>query len=319
MENVCVDVTDDESVRAGLARVRHGYGADIASVVHLAAYYDFSGEPSDLYDEVTVQGTARLLAALREFRVEQLLFSSTMLVHAPTQPGEPLDEDSPLEGKWDYPASKIRTERVIADEGGDIPAVILRIAGAYTDRCDSIPLSRQIQRIAERRLTAHVYPGDTSHGQAFVHLDDVVLAIVTAVDKRRELSDHEVFLVGEPETCSYEAIQQRLGWLLHGEDDWQTRSIPKSVAEAGAWLQNNVPGVEEPFIKAWMIDMADDHYELDISRAKTRLGWQPQHRLLESLPHMTERLRADAQAWYEAHDLEAPQDLEVAPGAQSRD
>ena len=37
------------------------------AVVHLAAYYDFSGEPSDLYERVTVQGTLRLLNGLKAF------------------------------------------------------------------------------------------------------------------------------------------------------------------------------------------------------------------------------------------------------------
>lgn len=42
-ECVCVDIASDESVAAGLARVRFAYGERIASVVHLATYYDFSG------------------------------------------------------------------------------------------------------------------------------------------------------------------------------------------------------------------------------------------------------------------------------------
>jgi hypothetical protein len=44
-----------------------------------------------------------------------------------------------------------------------------------------------------------------------------------------------------------------------------TPQIPKSPAKAGAWLQDQIPG-EEPFIKPWMIDLADDHYALDIHR-----------------------------------------------------
>jgi len=40
---VCVDVTDDASVEAGFQPVRYAYGNRLASVVHLAAYYDFSG------------------------------------------------------------------------------------------------------------------------------------------------------------------------------------------------------------------------------------------------------------------------------------
>ena len=87
-ECVCVDVASGESVRHGLERVRKGYGERIASVIHLAAYYDFSGEPSPLYQEVTVRGTERLLRGLQDFRVDQFVFSSTMLVHAPCRPGQ---------------------------------------------------------------------------------------------------------------------------------------------------------------------------------------------------------------------------------------
>ena len=144
-ECVCVDLTSDESVRAALDRVRRGYGEAIAAVVHLAAYYDFSGEPSPKYEEVTVRGTGRLLRGLRSFRVGQFVFSSTMLVHAPTEPGRKITEDSPIDPTWDYPVSKDRTEELIRRERGDIPAVILRIAGVYDDRCHSIPLAHQIQ------------------------------------------------------------------------------------------------------------------------------------------------------------------------------
>jgi UDP-glucose 4-epimerase len=69
-------------VADALARVRRDFGDQIASVIHLAAYYDFAGEPSPLYDEVTVRGTERLLRLLRDFQVGQFVFSSTMLVHS---------------------------------------------------------------------------------------------------------------------------------------------------------------------------------------------------------------------------------------------
>ena len=54
---------------------------------HLAAYDDFSGEPSPKYDEVTVRGTERLLRRLEPFQIEPFVFSTTMVVHAPCEPG----------------------------------------------------------------------------------------------------------------------------------------------------------------------------------------------------------------------------------------
>jgi hypothetical protein len=175
---------------------------------------------------------------------------------------------------WDYPKSKVRTEQLIRSGRGDMPAVLLRIAGVYTDGCQSIPLAHQIQRIYERRLTSKVFPGDTSTGQSFVHLDDVVEAFRATVARRAQLPAEAVILVGEPEPLSYDDLQRALAELIHGEREWDTMQIPKAVAKAGAWVQDQIPGVEEPFVKPWMIDLADDraapeYSDGDLDRRRT--------------------------------------------------
>jgi len=303
-----MDLTSDDSVRRALGRVRDAIGTRIESVVHLAAYYDFSGEPSPLYQEVTVRGTGRLMAGLRDLGIEvgQYVYSSTMLVHAPCKPGQRINEDWPLDAAWDYPKSKLEAERLIQAERGRAPVVLLRIAGVYDDGCHSIPLAHQVQRIYERRMTARVFPGDTSTGQSYVHVDDVVDAILHAVDRREVLPPEAVLLIGEDEALSYDELQRSLAWLIHGEEKWDTTQIPKAVAKAGAWVQGIVPGVEEPFIKPWMIDLADDHYELDTSRAQRLFGWRARRSLRETLPRMVEALKDDPAAFYKANRLEGP-------------
>lgn len=315
IEHITADVTSDESMTAAASRVRDTFGDRVASVIHLAAYYDFSGEPSSLYDEVTVRGTERLLRTIRPLEVGQFVFSSTMLVHAPCQPGKYIDESSPLDAKWEYPDSKVRAERIISAERGKVPAVMLRIAGVYTDRCESIPLAHQIQRIYERRLTSKVFPGDTSTGQSYVHLEDLVEAFRSVVARRFLLFPETVILLGEPEPMSYDELQRTLAKLIHGEDDWTTTQIPKAVAKAGAWVQDKIPGIEEPFIKPWMIDLADDHYALNLSRAWTLLNWQPRRALRETLPRMVEALEADPAGWYRANKLEPVPEVREAPAA----
>ncbi len=78
-----VDLTCDESVTQAVEEFRDRHGDHVASVVHLAAYFDFSGEHDPLYDQVNVQGTRRLLRALQSLQVEQFVYSGTMLVHFP--------------------------------------------------------------------------------------------------------------------------------------------------------------------------------------------------------------------------------------------
>lgn len=313
-ECVYVDLTSEPSLKRGLRTIRELHGDRLASVIHLAAYYDFSGAASPLYEKVTVRGTERLLRLLREmFTVEQFIFSSTMLVHAPATPGRLISEDSPLDPAWAYPQSKVRTEKVIHAERGDIPAVILRIAGVYDDLGHSMPLPRQMQRIFEHDLTASVFPGDLDHGQAMVHLDDVIDLYTLLVDSRSKLPPELTLLVAEPETLSYGEMQQTLGRLIHGER-WKTRKIPKPLAKLGTWVQQTLPLGVTPFFKPWMIDRADDHFELDISRARTAVGWEPKRSLRETLPKIVAALKADPWAWYRENDLEMPRWLrEVEP------
>jgi nucleoside-diphosphate-sugar epimerase len=304
-----VDIGSDVSVLEGLRKVKTNHGDRLASVIHLAAYYDFSGEPSDQYDEITVRGTERLLRGLQDFQVEQFIFSSTMLVQKPTKPGVKIDEDSPIDANWDYPESKIKTEKLIREHHGNIPYVLLRIAGIYDEKCHSIPIANQIQRIFERQITSRVYPGELTHGQAFLHLNDLIRGIELLIEKRRAIPNELVLLMAEAEVMSYDELQRALGWLIHREE-WDTHEIPKVLAKSGAWLQDNLPLVDEPFIKPWMIDLADEHYEVDISRARKLLGWRPQHSLRETLPEMIEGLREDPQGWYKANKLDPPNDLE---------
>ena len=299
-----VEITSDDSVRAGLRVLREHHGARIASVIHLAAYYDFFGAPSAKYDEITVRGTERLLRGLREtgFQVEQFVFSSTMLVHAPGEPGQFITEDSPIQPTWAYPESKVRTEQLIRNGRGEIPIVLLRISGVYDDGCHSIPLAHQIQRIYERQFTNHFYSASTAHGQAFMHEDDLVDAIERAVDRRAQLPVELALLLGEPEALSYDELQHTLSRLIHGKS-LETIVVPRLPAKLGAWLMNLVPG-QAQFIKPWMIDRAADHYALDLTNARTRLGWEPTRSLRTTLPTMIEALKADPLTWYKENKLE---------------
>lgn len=301
-ELVPCDISSDESVHQALAHVRHFYGNKITSVIHLAAYYSFSGERPELYDKITVEGTRRLLKGLQSFEVEQFIFSSTMLVHAPCEPGQKINEDSPVIGKWDYPISKIKTEEIIHNERKNIPALILRISGVYDDECHSIPISQQIQRIYEKQMNAYLFPGDLSHGSSFMHMNDLVDALTQSVYLRKELPQELVLVLGEPKVYSYEYLQKRISTLLF-DKPIKTIPVPKPIAKFGAWAQNLMPLGKHGFIKPWMIDLADDHYDLDITKAKQYLKWEPKHDLDKTLPIMIDLLKKDPMTWYKKNGL----------------
>ncbi|MCI0460818.1 MAG: hypothetical protein L0Z62_28045 [Gemmataceae bacterium] len=67
-----------------------------------------------------------------------------------------------------------------------------------------------------------------------------------------------------------------------------------------------------------MIDLADDHYELDITRARTLLGWGPK-RAARHAPQDGRRAQGDPVCWYREHKLEPPSWLEATAARPPRE
>jgi nucleoside-diphosphate-sugar epimerase len=311
---IAVDLGSQDSVRQALAVFRARYGAAIASVIHLAAYFDFSGEDHPLYRSVNVEGTRWLLRALRDFQVEQFVYSGTMLVHAPATPGHRIDETSPIAPKWAYPRSKAEAEAVIREEHGAIPIVLLHLAGVYDEQRCVPTLAQQIARIYERDFKSYLYAGNPDAGQSLLHKEDMVDAFKRAVDRRHELPPEAVILIGEPDAMGYDELQDEIGRLVHGEAEWTTLRVPKPAARLGALVQEKIEPLvpdaidqgEKPFIRPFMVEMADDHYALDISRARRLLGWEPRHRIRNKLPALIDALKRDPLGWYRANRITPP-------------
>jgi predicted NBD/HSP70 family sugar kinase len=69
---------------------------------------------------------------------------------------------------------------------------------------------------------------------------------------------------------------------------------------------------EKPFIRPFMIDMASDHFALDISLACDLLDWSPEERINDKLPTLISALKRDPLAWYRANGITPPPWLEAA-------
>ena len=296
IELIGVDLASPRNIREHMELIEQKFGNELYSVIHLASYYNFGGGHWKDYERITINGTKELLKILKErFLVGQFIFSSSMLVHAPCEVGEKITEKSPLKPKWNYPKSKVITEKLIQELHGDIPYVILRIAGVYDDLCHSIPLAHQVKRIYEDTYEGHVFAGDISHGASFIHLEDLADAICRVIQKRDQLPRELILLIGEEETLSYDSLQRQISKLIWGQE-WKTKQIPKVLAKIGAFFKKG-------FIKPWMIAIADDHYSLDISRAKELLDWEPKQSLKKTIPKWIEMLKNEPIAWYDMNKL----------------
>jgi nucleoside-diphosphate-sugar epimerase/uncharacterized membrane protein len=310
-----LDFSSASDISATLEELGQKFGKKIKSVIHLVAYYSFSGEESDLYEKITVNGTRALLRGLNDlFSVGQFIFSSTMLVHERGNEEQEITEDSRVKPSWPYPKSKIDAEKVIEEERRAIKVVNLRIAGVYDDFGHSVPIGNHIMRIFEQHFSSLLFPGNYDHRQSYLHLEDLTEAIQILIKRSDSFPDTLTLLLGEDEAMSFKELQNAIGELVHGKA-WPIIRVPRFLARSGAFLLQKLPLVREPFIKPWMIAYADDHYDLDIQKARQVLAWEPKHKLRQSLPKMIEALKDDPERWYKEHKMSQPfyRELDSSP------
>jgi hypothetical protein len=201
--------------------------------------------------------------------------------------------------------------------------VLLRLAGVY-DQDSAVPtLANQMARIHGRDFQSFFYAGPPTVGQSMLHREDMLDAFRRTVDRRRDIPSGTAILIGEPAALGYDALQDELGYLMHGAEDWPTLRLPQTAAAVGAWAQARLEPVipdafdkgEKPFVRPFMMWLADDHYDLDISRARKLLGWEPRHSIKQELPAMVRSLKKDPIGWYKRHGIAPPSEMAEAAEA----
>ena len=223
---------------------------DIAAIVHCGAV---SGpmlgrdNPRQVI-ETNVAGTANLLEIARQ-RGVRLVFCSSTSAYGNTPAGlDPVPEDAPLAADEVYGATKasgdILTRAYVAQTGLD--AVVLRFSWVYGPRRRTPCVVRQLIKDAlAGRPTALPYGGGFT--RQYVHVDDVVSAVIAALDTP-EFGPQRAFNITGGERLEFGEIV-----------DAVRQAVPEAQITLGAGA-----------------DPEDQSHGLfDISAAARVLGWQP--------------------------------------------
>jgi UDP-glucose 4-epimerase len=183
-----------------------------AAVIHFAAksIVGESVEKPDLYQEVNVEGTRRLLDEMARLGVSKLVFSSTAATY-----GEPeiipITEESPTVPTSPYGRTKLEVDQMITAESGlGLAAISLRyfnVAGAFNSKSGWLterhsPETHLIPNLLRASVAnpLKVFGNDwpTADGTCirdYVHVVDLIDAHILALEKLTA-SKHEIINLG---------------------------------------------------------------------------------------------------------------------------
>jgi UDP-glucose 4-epimerase len=136
------------------------------------------------YNDVNVGGTVSLAEAIRDAGVKRVIFASSATVYGP-QPAQPVGEDNWPHPTVPYAVSKLAAEHYLFALGqlNGIETVVLRIFNAYGPGQRIPPAHAPVVPLFAKCIlngTSIVVHGDGGQTRDFVHIDDVVEALVAA-------------------------------------------------------------------------------------------------------------------------------------------
>ncbi len=220
----------------------------------------------------TVVGTRNVIEACRECGTRQLVHVSSLSVvdWAGSEDGEPINETTPLEPRpgerGAYTRAKLQAELDVSTAAAEgLPCVILRPGVIFGG---GVPLLGPA--VARRAGERWMVLGSGRLTVPLVYIDDVVDAVLTAVD--RELVGGEVIQIIDPERLTQEEIL-----ALADADGRRTVHIPRSAVFLVARL-SEYPlaklGRSSP-VGLYRLRSALAQAEFESDRAVELLGWHP--------------------------------------------
>lgn len=254
-------------------------GERAEAFVHCAALSSTWGTRA-AFHAANVSGTANAVALARRLGVTRFVHISSPSVYFRFADQLAVAEDMPLPPPANaYAQSKAAAEQLVR-AATDLSPIILRPRGLFGPG-DTALLPRLV-RAARRGPLPLLRGGEAVTDLTYV--DDVVAAIVAALVAGPSVAGKTINISGgEPQTIRHiaEAAARQAGIEVR----WRPLPVGPAlvvvrVIEAIAAI---LPGRPEPVVTAYSLGVLAFSQTLDISRAKTLLGWQPRIGFAEGL------------------------------------
>jgi nucleoside-diphosphate-sugar epimerase len=289
-----VDIADREGLARTFREIRTAGGA--RALVHLAAYYDFSGEGHPEYQRTNIDGTRNVLEAARESAISSLVFGSSVAACAFPRPEGPVDERTPPDGDHVYAWSKREGERLVREFSSSMPTRIARFGAIYSDWCEYPPLYVFLRTWLSSSWRSRILAGRGRMAVPYIHIRDLVAFFRRLLAFPCDPGPTEVLVASTSGSTPLDALY-RLATLSYFGRPRSPLFAPVSFASLGL-LGMDFGGRairRPPFERAWMRHYIDKRLEVDNRRTCECLGWtpNPRFRIERRLPFLIERLKSE--------------------------
>ncbi len=311
-----LDLADRDAVLESFGEIAAGGGAH--ALVHLAAYYDFTGEAHPEYQRTNVDALRHVLDASRGLALSRFVFASSVAAHRVTRAGVPVNEDSPPDGDHVYARTKAEGEAMVRGVAKYFPSTIVRFAAMFSDWCEYPPLYVFLDTWLSERWNARVLGGRGESAIPFLHVRDGAGLVERVLQRGVALDPGEIVIASPDGATTHNALFEAATRYQLGVARAPLH-VPRALAGPGMWARDALRRMlgDRPFERPWMAAYIDRKLVVDARRTRERTGWAPHPRLdvLARIPFMLENRKTDPLQWLRVN-REAMEHLALRPNLE---
>jgi nucleoside-diphosphate-sugar epimerase len=297
-----LDIADPQTISEVLALTKNDFG-QIDFVIHLAAYYDFDNDWVEEFQRTNVIGTANVLDASKNEGVKRLIFASSIGAMEPPAGGSFLTEENPTSEFTPYARSKSLGERLLAEGCAQVPCIILRIGGVFSDWCELPPLYSLIKLWTSVFPFGCIIPGRGESGIPYIHINDLVRLIRKCIFLHHELGPSNIFLASQHGAVLHRQLFPAIRSAAGYSESLRPIHTTRKIAKLGVWFRCALGSFSGhmPHERPWMLDYVDKPWTTDTSKTRRILDWDctPELGILRKIPDILSNLRTDPKGWEE--------------------
>lgn len=294
-----VDVGDREELGAVFGAIRETGGADF--LVHLAAYYDFTGQEHPEYRRTNVEGLRNVLEESKGLGLRRFVFASSVAACRFPPPGRAVNELSPPDADHVYARSKRIGEELVREYGAHFPASVVRLGALFSDWCEYPPLFMFLSTWLSREWNRRILAGQGNSGIAYLHVRDAVAFFQVLLERDDAPAGTETVIASTDDSVYHRRLFDEATRCFFGRKV-DPVFMPWIFCWMGLWLFDRAGSLlgRRPFERPWMAGYIDRQLTVDASLTRKRIGWAPNPRLLitRRMPFLIDNRRADPVEWH---------------------
>ncbi len=293
-----VDIAERDELGTVFGAVRIAGGA--AFVVHLAGYYDFTGEDHPEYTRTNVHGLRNVLEESTRLDIRRFVFASSVAACRFPPPGRAVNEESAPDGDHAYARSKRFGEAMVREYGHRFPSTVVRLGALFSDWCEYPPLFMFLSTWLSKEWNRRILAGGGNSAVPYLHVRDAVAFFERLLERDDASSGTETVIASTDDPVYHRRLFDDATRAYFGTKV-DPVFMPRLLCWLGLWIRDRAGRLlgHRPFERPWMAGYIDRQLRVDASATRRRLGWAPNPRLLigRRMPFLIDNRKTDPVEW----------------------